>query len=110
MNGRRYELVDAEVMERESPETFTLPCGPDRRGLRPGDFAKLCFDHKERMWVRVTNVKVLGEKTWYSGVLDNSPVATNIELGDSVNFQPRHIYDIRYANSDDAGETDTELH
>jgi hypothetical protein len=83
-----YRLVDAQAMARAHPETFGAPDMKTLKTLEPGDFAKLCFDNAERMWVRITEAK--GSR--YEGLLDNDPVVVRLKCGDRIRFEARHIY------------------
>jgi len=57
-----------------------------------GDYCKICFEHKEHMWVRVEK-KLKGDK--YSGKLDNVPVfVKSVKLGDKVDFSRKDIEDL----------------
>lgn len=93
-------LLDGEERAREFPSTFRLPPLKERTNLRPGDFAKLGFLAKEarddgcdgeRMWVRVTKCLADGS---YEGELDNEPTFLDMNLGDAVAFQTKHILQI----------------
>ena len=97
-------LVDGEQLNRDAPRTFHIPDLAVRRGLQPGDFAKLVFEiavegdeypSVERMWVIVRERTPTG----YLGMLDNQPdaIAENdrLWLGTEVPFDHRHIIDIQ---------------
>lgn len=96
-------LSDGEEAHAESPESFWIPHAEARRGLAPGDIAKLRFyilgpdasgeevEHGERMWVQVLECKA----GWYRGALDNDPHCTDrLQAGMKLWFQPRHVIDI----------------
>jgi len=85
------------------PESFEIPDEAVRRGLQPGDFAKLIFvvaveDEEapivERMWVVVR--EVAGDS--YFGLLDNEPdIGENDEfwIGTEVPFGQEHVIDVQ---------------
>ena len=85
-----YKLADAVQRSMEN-RTFHVPTAAARHGLGPGDFAKLIFDDKERMWVRVT--EVVGDG-WYLGELNSYPAVVDLHFGDVIRFHARHVADI----------------
>ena len=94
-----WHLIDADAVNRRHPETFEIPSENERRSLRHGDLAKLCFKcdpavygiGAERMWVEVTSIK--GRN--YIGNLVNDPIAVEVlEWGDQIAFSSKHVLDI----------------
>lgn len=92
-------LVDAEQMHRSNPDTFEIPPKAERHSLNIGDSAKVCFDNKERMWVQVVAMRLprrnKAEPPRYAGKLDNIPIVVDMTVGQRVEFEPRHIYQIQ---------------
>jgi len=86
-------LVDAEERHRNYPDSFWIPPPEERRSLRVGDMAKLDFESRERMWVRVIEVAAQVGNI-YVGVLTNTPVVVKARRGDRIEFGPRHVVDI----------------
>jgi hypothetical protein len=91
-----YVLTDIEALHRKrnvparQRETAIV-----RHNLRQGDFAKLHFNLPnggEAMWVRCIEAR----QDYYVGRLDNQPVDEDaqIEAGDVIYFEPRHIREI----------------
>jgi hypothetical protein len=92
-------LDDGEQINREAPETFSIPNLALRQNLKVGDYAKLIFRiavegdeiSVERMWVVVRERIPDG----YIGILDNEPdaISENGEfwLGAELPFEYRHI-------------------
>jgi hypothetical protein len=86
-------LDDAEARHAAHPDTFYIPELHERENIKPGQFAQLIFDSEdggERMWVKVTEVTENG----YIGELNNDPIFLEIELGEPVAFEPRHVINI----------------
>ncbi len=94
----RFTLEDGEALNREHPDTFWIPQKERREKLVKDDLVKLVFNltdgrkiQAERMWVIVK----AGDRSGYSGVLDNDPYCTDqIKAGLEVSFMPRHVIDI----------------
>lgn len=92
MATARYTLTDAEQRAAEHPLTFNIPTKQERENLLPGDFAKMIFDERERMWVEVS---AQTEDGGYHGCLDNNPiVVTYLRRGDVVTFYPKHVIEV----------------
>lgn len=93
-----FTLEDAEALNREYPDTFWIPPKERRENLVKDDLVKLVFNlsdgsntQGERMWVIVKG----GDRSGYSGVLDNDPYSTDqIKAGLELSFEPRHVIDI----------------
>jgi uncharacterized protein YegJ (DUF2314 family) len=89
-----YTLIDGESRNAEYPDTFEIPSVEERRAVTSGDYVKLGFEYDdpssmagERMWVEVATV---GDKL--TGTLANEPIGTtDLEHGDEVGFELRHI-------------------
>lgn len=85
-------FTDAQEMAVKNPKTFEAPSAEELADITTGQSVKVCAS-PERFWVTVT--KVDGESV--SGVVDNHLVCTGdhgLSLGDTVNFQKRHIYEV----------------
>lgn len=93
-----YTLADAEGLHEANPDTFWIPSKERRENLKEDDLVKLVFEltdgrqtQGERMWVLVTG----GDRSGYTGVLDNDPLSTDrIKAGMEVSFEPRHVIDV----------------
>ena len=83
-------LTDAVERNRLHPDTFYVPPEAERKNLKVGDFAKLGFEDRERMWVLVTG-KIGG---LYVGTLANDPMSIDMKFGDKVEFEQHNIMDI----------------
>jgi hypothetical protein len=83
-------LINVEKRAKDNPKTFEIPDLLERQNLKMGHFAKLIFNDKERMWVKVTEVL----EGSYVGTLANEPVVVKMKFGDRVEFEPKHIADI----------------
>jgi Uncharacterized protein conserved in bacteria (DUF2314) len=109
--GEDWELDDGEELHRQHPRRFFIPSRQARGSLQVDDVARLRFvltargpdqPQAERMWVQVTSVNDGG----YTGILDCNPTAIrDLEAGDTVFFEPRHVIAIL----DEAYERDAEF-
>jgi hypothetical protein len=97
-------LEDVEAKQRESPRTYPIPRGAERRGLVRGDLAKLVFLVEgnpeidgERMWVEVESV----DGGSYRGRLANQPRYLALEEGAEITFEPRHVAAVVFEPIDD---------
>ena len=88
--GVEMNLTNAVERNRLHPDTFYVPPEDERRNLKVGDFAKLGFEDRERMWVLVTGK----EGDLYFGLLSNTPMSVDMKYGDKVEFEQHHIMDI----------------
>ena len=87
--GNKYWLVNAQEMHQNHPETFEVPSQARIAKLKKGDEVKLCFNGKERMWVKIK--KIDGDE--FEGELDNKPFELrHLSLGDKVVFRRENIY------------------
>jgi hypothetical protein len=95
MEKPAYKLVNVAQRGMEHMG-FYVPAETVRYGVCRGDFVKLIFDDKERMWVRVTEVE---DEGWYQGVLRSYPVMVDgLRFDDTVRFHARHVADILVNN------------
>ena len=96
------ELMDADEWHKLHPTTFWMPPMEERQALPEGTHVKLVFEGEpmaERMWVRIDWRSP--ERAYY-GTLINAPVYNkNIDYGDEVFFEPRHIIDIDFDAASD---------
>ncbi|MFD2332584.1 DUF2185 domain-containing protein [Cohnella sp. GCM10020058] len=94
-----WRLEDVERASLRNPNTFFIPSLKERQKQKKGDLVRLHFlleqsaedgPRAERMWVEVT-----GKKRWsqtYTGILTNQPVSIkSLQIGDILEFEPRHI-------------------
>jgi hypothetical protein len=88
-----WTLLDGEESAKKSPDTFWIPPLEERQALKKGNLVKLMFkfeDGVERMWVVVEG----HEGPFYCGKLDNGPISSQLECGDAVLFEARHVINI----------------
>lgn len=88
----KLEFVDAQVMAKEHPDTFSAPDEIELSCITAGAFVKVCVD-KERFWVFVTAVT----PTVITGTIDNDLVYTRyhgLRYEDLITFEPRHVFNI----------------
>jgi hypothetical protein len=88
-----WTLLDGEEFAKKSPDTFWIPPLEERQALKNGNLVKLMFqfeDGAERMWVAVEGC----EGPYYRGKLDNNPISSQLEAGDAVLFEARHVINI----------------
>jgi len=91
-------LIDAQEMSKKHPKTFSVPTDKELRGIKKGDFVKICVEAaaangkvlSERIWVEVDEVMNL----FVLGQLANNPVCFHAKLGDKIKIQRKHIYAI----------------
>jgi len=86
------EFVDAQKMHKEDPEKFKVPSKSALLRIKKDDNVKVCTG-SERFWVTVAQV----EGDHITGYVNND--LNNIDkhglsLGDPVEFQTCHVYDI----------------
>lgn len=89
----KAELVDAQQMATEYPDTFEAPTETMLAQIKVGDAVKICANNKERFWVEVT---AIDGKT-LTGRIDNDLVFTDthgLKYNDTVTFERRHIYQL----------------
>ena len=88
------QLVNAQELHLQHPESFEIPCPDELKALAPYDFVKIC-NGKERFWVKITDVDVLGNNL--TGIIDNKLIDEYIEYnyGDMVSFRKCHVYTIK---------------
>jgi hypothetical protein len=103
-----WELMSAEVLNKENPDTFWIPKLEERKNLQKGQAAKLIFkieiedegkilSETERMWVIISERLDNG---CYIGILDNKPAffdpSDDVYLcfGAEIPFSIEHIIDI----------------
>lgn len=96
----RYAIRSAVALHRRYPSTFQIPPADVRRGLLPGDLAKLVFADRhddrrsERMWVLVEAVDI---DRRYHGRLASHPVVVDcLRHGDAVEFGPDDVADCEH--------------
>lgn len=92
-------LENAKLMALEH-EAFDVPPDKEIRKLKPGDWVKVARNN-ERFWVRLTGF--VGRR-WH-GEVDNILVLNDdLELGDSIYFMKKNIYDILYDDPEKMSE------
>ena len=96
-----YILDDAEAINAEYPDSFSIPDRAIRYNLKPGDIVKLIFRMElindseslsvERMWVTIRDT----DAEFYTGILDNEPNGkVHVEYGQIFYFKPVHVIDV----------------
>lgn len=98
MSADIVSLLDGDEQHALTPTTFHMLPMEDRQALPEGVHVKLMFlgePMAERMWVRVMGREPEGN--YYGTLLDAPVYLKNIDYGDEVFFQPRHIIDIDFA-------------
>ena len=93
-----YVLDSGVELNRQYPSTFVIPSKEEISQLRIGDLAKLIFREDtsvERMWVKISDISLIGDKNSFIGTLDNDPYGLEtIKYGDTVIFSPEHVIQI----------------
>ena len=101
-----WYLDDAEERARLAPNTFFIPSRDVRHNLKLGDVIKLIFFIRdpepggleaERMWVEVNST---GSGTYLGELLNEPSVIDDLEPGDPVEFEPRHVAAIAVSEAD----------
>jgi len=83
-------FVDAQEMMKNHPDTFEAPTKNELDNLKVDDSVKVCVENKERFWVTVKEIN--GDQI--KGEVDNQLIEINLELGEEIEFEKRHIYSI----------------
>lgn len=87
-------LTDAIAMNTKSPETFHIPTPEEMDALSEGDFFKICRND-ERFWCHYLGTTKQGR---LMGEVSNNLICNDdLELGDVVVVQRKHIYDVMFA-------------
>lgn len=85
-----HEFIDAQEMAQKHPDTFEAPTSEELDQISVGSLVKICND-EERFWTEVT--KIDGDKI--TANVDNQLLGDyGYNLGDSIEFEKRHIYSI----------------
>lgn len=85
-------IIDAQQLHHEFPQTFEIPSRDKLAALSKGDLVKICVDN-ERFYVRVESVedeKVIG--IIYSDLIQTQ--YHGLKANDPIEFEKRHIYKI----------------
>lgn len=92
-------LENVEETSLLHPETFFIPSEQERNTQQAGKMVRLHFvltnpgaagPRAERMWVEITGQDQVSRQ--YTGILTNAPeVLKMLKLGDTVQFEPKHI-------------------
>lgn len=92
-----HVYIDGEIRNREYPDTFTIPSTEMKAILRRGDFVKIGVEIPEglgeRFWAKITKIEdgeIIAE-------INNDLLGSelhNLELGDFIQVEPRHVLDI----------------
>lgn len=92
-----WQLVDAQKMNREHPDTFHIPTEEEINMLTVGSFVKLGFEvndddaTSERMWVEVT----ARENDDFIGELNNDPATIRgLKYKDVITFKALNIMSV----------------
>lgn len=96
------QWVDAQKMAQKFPDCFYAPSSDDIYRLRPGDSIKIC-NNEERFWVKIIDIRKYplrkALKWTFLGEVDNCLITDRpYDLGDMVEFEGCHIYQIVYQN------------
>jgi len=84
------KFVDAQEMHRKNPTRFDVPSATELLAIKMGSTVKVC-NGRERFWVNVIGVN--GEKLL--GTVSNNLIGNDeIDFGDTIDFEKKHIYDI----------------
>ncbi len=89
---KKMEFIDAQQMNETYPDTFEVPDYDELNKVGPGSFVKVSAG-QERFWVKVTGRK----NDIITGYVDNDLLMTDshgYKLGDEVELEPRHIYQV----------------
>lgn len=86
-------LVNAKLLAKEHPKTFTVPPEARLKKLKPGDFVKVTRNN-ERFWVRLTGW--VG-KRWHGTVANDLVFNDDLKYGESIFFTKKNIYDAMFA-------------
>ncbi|HVP24118.1 MAG TPA: hypothetical protein VMS77_09440 [Conexivisphaerales archaeon] len=90
-----YHLTDVEARHRENPSTFVIPDLTSRQSLRPGDWAKVIVDDRERLWVLITEAACYH----YRATVLQVPVIVDLKKDDIIELHPEHVADIVWSSS-----------
>ena len=94
----KHHFRDAQQMAKDHPDTFDAPPYSDMSMVRQGDCVKVCACG-ERFWVLVIDNDVAKQR--FVGTVDNALWNTDshgLSLGDVVEVEYRHVYDICLAS------------
>lgn len=84
------ELIDAQEMHRNHPETFEVPSKSELETIQEGTYVKIC-DGDERFWVQVTKI----DGSTIQGTVSNDLVFEKpYNYGDLVEFHQKNVYGI----------------
>ena len=85
----KTKFIDAQKMAVKYPESFYALSLATLDTIKKGSIVKVAVEG-ERFWVKVTSVK--GNKI--TGKVDNFLVFVDLEVGEKIEFEKRHVYDI----------------
>lgn len=86
-------IVDAQQLHKDFPETFKVPSQEALNILAQGDLIKICVSD-ERFWVRIENIQ--GDKV--TGHIYSDLVRTQyhgLKANDRIEFEKKHICSIQ---------------
>jgi len=96
---KTWSLQDVEVTANEHPKSFFIPSLAERCSRKPGEQVRLHFllndpgeeePSAERMWVEIAEASE--DSKHYRGELTNQPAyIKGLNIGDTIEFEPRHI-------------------
>lgn len=61
-----------------------------------GDFAKISFEDKEAMWIKITKIR---QSPIWQGTLTSNPLVCDLKFGDVIEFEIAEV--IQYKKGDD---------
>lgn len=88
-------FVNAQEMKAKHPDTFEAPTTEELDAVQPGSYIKVCADHKERFWCRVTEcVRNADGLTFTATVANDLVVVEGLPFGAEVTVPAVCVYGI----------------
>jgi hypothetical protein len=90
------DLVDAEAMARDNPQTFIVPEAARLDAVRPGWYLRVCRNN-ERFWVIVNRIQ---NGAFVGGIANRLVFADNLSfnMGTVIRVERRHVYAVLSAS------------
>ena len=89
MKPKRIQLVDAQQMAKEFPDTFEAPSSADLDRLRADDIVKVST-RGERFWVQIVSRR----DDIFLGRVGNALLFGRVGFGDLIEFHASNVFDI----------------
>jgi len=86
---KRIQLVDAQQMAKEFPDTFEAPSPSDLHKLRTGDIVKVS-NRAERFWVQIVSRR----DDIFLGRVDNCLLSGRVGIDDHIKFHECNVFEI----------------